>query len=495
MPDAHPFYSKPVPVRPMRRSGIALNVLFQLTLTLALFLIVNYLSCRHYRRFDLSPSRDYSLSEMTVNSLRKLSKDVTLTLIFTRDSDIMKDARTLMEEYRRVKKNRIHIEEIDPARDIERAEQLKLQNGIALHGNGILVRANDRNRFISEDELVIKGLEGGRERPSLDFRGEEAVTSAIISLVEGGARKFYCIVGKGNTSGRDADPSFAALTELGRQQNIETAALNLTDVTEIPADASGILLLGSRYDLAERELAMLRTYWEGKRAAILVLLDPNGDTPRLRSFLSANGVTPRPDRVLYAESTAAGPRKEFSVQTVFLNTSPISKPFSTVASRLSGQSQSLDVRGDLPELHAQHIAVTPVMDATDRYWGTTDYLKELPVIGPADTKPPLHLAASIERGFVSDERLRMDSSRMVVVGNAELLNPEVRLAVHQDFVSACINWTINRERIIGITPKRKQNFRIELTEGQRRRIFQVSALFLPGTALALGFLISAHRRA
>ncbi len=495
MPEVMPSTPKAAPARPIRRWGIALNVLVQLVLALTLFLLVNYLSYHHYRRFDLSPSRDYSLSEMTVNSLRKLSKDVTLTLIFTRDSDIMNDARTLVEEYRRVKRNRIHTEEIDPGRDIERAEQLKLRNGIILRGNGILVRVNDRSRFISEDELIIKGLEGDRERPSLDFRGEEAVTSAILSLVEGGSHKFYCIIGKGTASGRDANPSFSALTELGRQQNIETAALNLTDVTEIPADASGIVFLGCRYDLAERELAMLQAYWEGKRAAILMLLDPSGDTPRLRNFLSANGVTPRADRVLYAESTATGPRKEFSVQTVFLNGSPISKAFNAVASRLSGQSQSLDVRGDSPDLQARHIAVTPIMDATDRYWGTTDYLNELPVVGPSDTKPPVHLAASIERGFVSDERLRMDSSRMVIVGNAELLNPELRLAVHQDFVSSCLNWMLNRGHITGITPKRKKNFRIELTEQQRRSIFQVSAMFLPCTALAFGLLISAHRRA
>lgn len=494
MPATPPVDSNPAPPRPIRRWGIATIAMAQIVLCLALFLIVNFLSYRHYKRFDISPSRDYSLSEMTVNNLRKLTKDVTITLIFTRDSDIMKDARTLAEEYRRVKKNRIHIEEVDPARDIERAEQLKIQNGIVLHGNGILVRANDHNRFIPEEELIINGLEGDRERPSLDFRGEEAMTSAIISLVEGGVRKFYCVVGKGTASGRDATPSFAALTELGRQQNIETSALNLTDVTEIPADASGIVLLGSRYDLDEREMSMLKNYWQGKRAAMLVLLDPNGETPRLRDFLAANGVTPRPDRVLHAESTVTGPHKEFSVQTVFLNSSPISRPFNAVAARLGGQSQSLDVRGDTPELLAQHVAAIPIMDATDRFWATRDYLNELPVIGPADTKPPVHLAASIERGFVSDERLRMDSSRMVVVGNAELLNPELRLAVHQDFVSACLNWMLNREHVTGIPPKRKQIFRIELTEKQRKSIFQITALLLPGTALALGFLLSSHRR-
>ena len=47
-----------------------------------------------------------------------------------------------------------------------------------------------------------------------------------------------------------------------------------------------------------------------------------------------------------------------------------------------------------------------------------------------------------QRGAVSDERLRVDSSRMVVVGNATMLDPATRLAVDQDFIAASLNWML-----------------------------------------------------
>jgi len=480
----------------MHRWGIALNVLLQLVLVFALFLIVNFASYHHYARRDLSPGLDYSLSNTTTGYLRKLNKDVSLTLIFTRDSDTINDSRALLEEIRRVKRTRIRVEEIDPARDIERAEELKLENNITLHGNGILVRAADRVRFIGEEELLIRGAGGDRDNPSVDFRGEDAVISAIIGLIEGSVRKFYFITGKGVTGGRDMAPEFAALTEIGRRQNIDSAPLNLTDVTGIPADTDGLVLPGPHYDLSERELAMIQGYWDGKRAALLVLLDPNGDTPRLRGFLAANGVSPRADRVLFAESTSTGPRKEFSVQGVFRGDSPISRPFSSATTRFGGQTQSLELRGDAPEIRAKHIEVTPLIDAAERYWGETRYdnFNELPRIDADDTKPPVHIAASVERGAVSDERLRVASSRMVVVGNDTLLNPATRLAVDQDFISSSINWMLNRERLIGVTPKRKQFFRIQLSDDQRRQVFQTTVILLPGLALLLGFLVWTHRR-
>ncbi|HEY2573576.1 MAG TPA: Gldg family protein, partial [Verrucomicrobiaceae bacterium] len=215
MSESNATDSKPVSPRPLRRWTIGLNVLLQLVLLFALFAIVNYASFRHYIRRDLSPGRDYTLSEMTTNFLRKLSKDVTLTLVFTRDSDLIPDVRALLEEIRRAKHNRIRVTEVDPARDLDRAEELKLQNNITLHGNGILVRVGDRARFISEEELVIRGVEGTRENPSVDFRGEDAVLSAIIGLIEKGTRKLYFISGKGAAGGRDTAPDLAALTDIG----------------------------------------------------------------------------------------------------------------------------------------------------------------------------------------------------------------------------------------------------------------------------------------
>lgn len=486
--------SNPSPRR-LHRFGISLNVLIQLTLFIVLLGIVNYLNYRHYIRRDLTPSRDYTLSDATQNYFRKLSKDVDLTLVFARQSELMQDSRALAEELRSMKKSRIKVDEVDPARDLERAEQLKLQYGITLNSNGILVRANNRTRFIGEEELVIRGLNGDRDHPSIDFRGEDAVASAVMGLIEGQIRKFYFITGKGAGAAGGSETAYKSLTELGKQQNFEVLPLNLTEVETVPENASGIILVGALYDLSDREIAMLQKYWLDKRAAILLLLDPNGETPRLHQFLQSKGVSPRPDRVLLAESTSSGPKKQFAVDTVFLENSPITKPFTQVNATFSGQTQSLDLKTDAPELNAQQIEVTPIIDATKRFWGETRYLLDLPVIDSEDTKPPVHIAATVERGAVSDERLRVDSSRMVVVGNALLLDPETRLAVHHDFIASSLNWMIARERLIGGVPKRKQMFRIELTPQQHRQVFWVTAFLMPGLVLVVGFLMWSHRRA
>jgi hypothetical protein len=495
---SEPVAIEPAPApkpRPLRRFGIGLNVAFQLLLCIVLFGIANYLGYRHFVRHDLTPNGDYTISESTEGYLKKISKDVEITLVFMRDSPIMQDVRALVDEFRRTKKSRIKTSEIDPARDVERAEQLKVKHGISLKGNGILVRANNKNRFIPEEEIIIKGLNRDRDNPSVDFRGEDALISAIMGLIEGEARKFYFVTGKGATTQAGSELAYLALAELGRQQNFEVLPLDLAEANSIPEDASGLLIVGAKYDLNDHEFQLLTSYWAQKRAAILVLLDPSGETPRLRQFLQENGVSPRRDRVLYAESTSTGPVKQFSVQTWFLADSPISRPFTEVAGVLSGQTQSLALDTDSSTLRSHHILVTPLVDAADRFWGEADFAAELPRVDASDTKPPVHVAASVERGAVSDERLRVDSARMVVIGNASMLDPATRLGVHQDFISSSLNWMINRERLIGVTPKPITAFRIQLTEEQRKQIFWVTCFLMPGAVLGMGLLIWSHRRA
>jgi hypothetical protein len=481
--------------RSLKRAGISLNVALQLLLCLVLFCLANYFGYRHWVKRDLSPNAKYSLSDSTKGRLRTLSKDVEITVVFMRDSPIMPEVRALVEEFRDAKKSRIKTSEIDPTRDLERAEQLKVKHKLTLKGNGILVRANQNIRFIMEEELVIKGLNRDRENPSVHFRGEDALISAITGLVDGKPRKFYFIAGKGATTQSGSELAYVLLADLGKQQNFEVLPINLTEVESIPDDASGLVLTGLKYDLNDHEMQLLTGYWNQKRAALLILLDPSGETPRLRQFLQGNGVTPRHDRVLHAESTSTGPKKQFGVQTYFLAESTISRPFTEVSAVFSGQSQSLALDTDSSALKARHIVVTPLIDAADRFWGEIDYAAELPVVDEADTKPPVHLAASVERGAVSDARLRVDSARMVVVGNASMLDPATRLGVHQDFISTCMNWMINREDIGGATPKAVNVFRIYLTEEQRKQIFWVTCLLMPGAILCLGLLIWTYRRA
>lgn len=478
-----------------RRGGIGLNVAIQIFLALALFAGVNRLNYYHYWRWDLSPSQDYTLSPATLKYLDSLSRDVQIYIVFGRDSKVYGEIQSLLEEYRNHGRQRIKVRSIDPVRDIERAEQLKADTGISLAQNGVLIRCGVNKRFITEEELVVREKGTSTNKQVTEFRGEDAISSALISVVEGRIRRFYYVVGKGSRSGEGQGDAYNAAVELGKQQNFEIFQINLSEIRYIPPDADGVLILGPRYDFSEREISMINDYWHKKRSGIFITLDPSGEMLRLNAFLTANGVRPRGDRVLCAESTSTGPKKEYTVMAEFLKEVPFTRHLSASAITFAGQSESLEIKKDSPELKEQSIAVQPLIQASPRFWGERQFLEELPVVDEEDTLPPIYIAASVERGATADETQRADSSRMVVVANSTLLDKHTMLAVSHDFVAAGVNWLLNREEFIGIPAKSRHSYRIQLTGRQHELIFWITSITLPGIVLTLGLMIWASRRA
>jgi hypothetical protein len=476
------------------RLGIGVNVLLQVLLSLVIFGAVNYLSYRYYWRQDISPSLDHTLSTFTTNYLRKNAREVSITALFVRGSPVSENLKALLEEYRRLGKKLVKVEFVDPARETARAEALKLETGITLRQNGLLVQASRRTRFIPEEEIMMRLPQPGSPQPMLVFRGEDAVTSAIIGLIEGEARVFHFITGKGSRSDGVSKQMMDSLAEMGRLQNFEVRPLNLAEVERIPDATGGLIIAGLRYDFTEREMAMIAEYWSRKKAAMTVMLDPEAETGRLDRFLDANGVRPRRDRVLVAESLSTGVKKKFEVQAEFSKDNIITKALSDTGTMFAGQTQSLDLRLNDGKLQEQGIVVVPLVKAADRYWGESQYLDELPVADEKDTVPPVHLSAAIERGASTDQSVRSDSSRLVVIGNAALLDEKTSLAVDRDFISASLNWMINREKLIGIPPKAKTSYRIQLAPRQHQLVFWITAMFMPAAILGIGFIIWAVRR-
>ncbi len=478
------------------RFGIGLNVTMQVLLTLALFAGLNWVSYHYHKRWDLTPAGNHTLSGMTLTYLRKLGKEVDITLVYPRNTPLYEPTRALLDEYQRHGKRLVKVEEIDPVRDIDRAEQLKLETKLNLAQNGILIRANNRQRYLAEEELVVRD-NSETDRPIAGFRVEDAVTSAIVGLMEGRQKRLYLVVGKGTRTLDALGDSVETLKQIAAQQSFDLHTINLSAVQTIPEDASAVLLIGPRYDLAERELVLLRDYWQGERAGLFVLLDPGADTPRLRALLAENGVTPRDDRVLMAQSTSSGPRKEFAVEAAFSAASPVTQPMADALIVLPGQTQSLALASAENErLRDKSIRVTSLMRAAQRFWGETAYLDALPVADAAegDTLAPVDVAAAIERGSAPDERLRVDSSRMVVVGNADMLNPQSMLEESFDFTTCALNWMSNRERLMNIPAKPKHAYRIHLNPRQSQLLFALTAFLLPALTLAAGWLVWLTRR-
>src|SRR5260370_29661618 len=67
-------------------------------------------------------------------------------------------------------------------------------------------------------------------------------------------------------------------------ENIKFQELNLFDVGAIPAELKTILIIGPQYDFSDREMKLLRDFWD-KQGRILLLLDPAAKTRKLGAFL------------------------------------------------------------------------------------------------------------------------------------------------------------------------------------------------------------------
>ena len=85
---------------------------------------------------------------------------------------------------------------------------------------------------------------------------------------------------------------------------------------------------------------------------------------------------------------------------------------------------------------------------------------------------------------------------MVVVGNSSLISPDGNTSkVAADFVMASLNWTMNREELIGISPRRPTAFTLAIDPGQFGLLQSVTIFLMPGLALLVGGFVWWRRRA
>ena len=101
----------------------------------------------------------------------------------------------------------------------------------------------------------------------------------------------------------------------------------------------------------------------------------------------------------------------------------------------------------------------PLIQAEKGYFAETDYNTNDQNKLQDDAKKagdaPFTIGASVEKGGSADERVQMNSSRMVVVSNATFVQDNALTQDQQalDFISGCANWLLSREQLIGIAPK------------------------------------------
>src|SRR5213592_2696198 len=485
----------------IRRVRIGFNVLAQIVLVLFLVAMVNSIAFKHYARWDFSRDQKYALSDKTKRFLDTLKGKMRITVFFPPTTPVTTDVQNLLTEYQYAGKGKIDLEHIDPERNLSRAKELFDKYKVVTDEPLLVVDYEGRNKTVKASEMADidqSGMALGEGPRVAAFKGEQAITSAMIDLVEGKKKTLGYVTGHKEPPLSEGTSPISVLKTFIENENIKFQELNLLDLDAIPADVKAVMIVGPQYDFSDREMKLLRDFWD-KQGRMLLLLDPAAKTPNLRGFVNELGVKPNDDRLMvFLRPGIQELALTRDVQARFLGDSPITKRLADVRTLFLGGTSSLTLEPD--RVRTANIRVEPLIQAEKGYFAEKDYNTDNQAKFQADAKrddkTPITIGAAIEKGGSADERVQLNSSRLVVVSNSTFVQDNAITQDQQglDFMSGSVNWLLSREQLIGIAPKVSKPLTFSLNGDALARLRWIVLVFMPLIPAVIGTVVWWQRR-
>lgn len=477
-----------------RRVAFGLNAGVAVLLAAVLAVMVNYLAHRHYARADWSRSKFYGLSDKTLSLLAGLSNRVDVVVFFQPEHEAYDDVNNLLKEYAHASPL-VHVERVDPNRDLARAEQLARRFQVD-ELNVVVFDCAGRSKFVSAADLMdldYSGVMRGGAPQQTTFKGELAFSSALQSITQARQPVVYFLRGHGERDINDRDPytGYSSLAQQVRRDNAEVRDLALGEARGIPADADAVIVPGPTKTLAQQEIDVLRA-WLDNSGRLMVLLD-TGSAAGLHPLLEAWGVRLEDDVVVDPTRTLSGLDlfvNDYGEHAITRNLRDVTSVFYLPRSiEPAPPPEGAAVQADQPN-------VAWIARSSPDSWAESD-LEQKPMKFDAarDRKGPIAIAVAAEKGPVLGVDVDIRPSRLVVFGDTDFLSNGALSGGNVDLFLSALNWLLERDQLMAIAPKPVDETRLVMTQGQVNRLFWIVVVLIPGLIGILGTGIWLQRRA
>ncbi len=448
------------------------NAFAMIVIFVAILSLLNFYSVNHGYRWDLTASKNFTLSQQTQTILGKLQGPVKITAFYAGGSS--PDFEDLLKEYQGAS-NKIQYQFVDPDRMPAVARQYKIQQ----YGTTV--------------------IEYQGKRQDITGSGEQDVTSALLKLIEGTPKKIYFLAGHGEIDIDSFDNTGGdQMKEALKADNYDVAPLSLATTGSVPNDAAVLIIAGAKNQLLDDEKKAISDYLQ-KGGKALVMVDPKGsqsinDILKTWGIEVGNGVVVDP-----ASSLANQPQAPVVLKYDY---SQITKDMAQMT--LFPLATSVTAEKNLPK----GVTTSPLFESTDKSWLNTDP-NVIKFTDGKDTKGPLTMALT-EQGSDSNadntQNPPKDSQnndqkkpkmRMVVMGNSVfatnslMSNPALG---NKNLFENAVNWLAEDEDLITIRAKAPNTGQLFLTGSEEGFVFYSSALFLPLVVLVAGAAVWWSRR-
>lgn len=492
-----------------RRVMVGTNAVFMGLLAVVALTLVNFISNRHYRKWDLTRAGIHTLGDKTQRILENMDKEVTVIAFHLARS------RTMNEEtYLRLKdllklyvqeSDKLKVEYVQPDVDPEMAQLTIEKYGIdvsyGLMADDVFVVSGQKKKLLKLDDMMeweYRNPMNPYERRPVAFKGEQLITSAIIEVTEAKAPRIYILAGHGERSISDSKPAgFLDMAGNLKRDNFELEELVGIPNTGVPEDCDCLVVLAPKAKLAPDEINRIERYLQ-RGGRLLVCLD-FAEESGLEGLLGRWGADVGNDIIISQDArTLLGSAAAFIAYNYGQH--DITAPFAderyqvafNFARTVSARQVSATLRAtNLVETSAQSFAETDLetMKATTRAEFQED----------SDRKGPVSVAVAVEETAPpasEDAAARTKRARMVVFGDADAFSNDLMAAAglkNLDLFRNSLNWLVERKELIAIDSRPEVRHILAVDDAAKRAVFWLMVVGLPFAVLLLGGVVWALR--
>ncbi len=271
----------------LRRTSDLASMFLNASLLAGILTVGNVAAFRYGGQgIDLTREQTFSLSSLSTNQVQSLARPVTFHIVYgsgQRSARQLDRVVQLLELYKATRPDFIKIDSLNPYTELARAEDLakRAPDLAVMRVGGVLIEygeGTDAEFVVVPAQEMFAPLSadpahGNADRFESVFKGEDAITSALIRLRKSRRQKVGFTTGHGESALSDLDPRSSGIG-IWRSRlasvGCEPVELNLSSEA-IPDDIDLLIIAGPKTPFKTEEVAKLKTYADQRRPILALV--------------------------------------------------------------------------------------------------------------------------------------------------------------------------------------------------------------------------------
>jgi ABC-2 type transport system permease protein len=485
-------------------------------LSILVTVMVNYISSRHYVRWDWTSEQRFTLSSRSREIARALKAPTEMFVLMTREEEQYTEVVELAERYASVSQ-RLQVHTIDPDRQRDRfvglAQRFNLQTLTSREGDrtiatsGILVAQGSRHWEVSRETLRELGHQDPNDEQGTSLvlnariTVERSLSEALLQVDRAQPTKLCFAQGHAEMPIAQGDRSGQGFAEDLRHHNFQVREVEVRGNAGVPSDCDALVIAGPQRAWPEEDAQALERYLRsGGNVALfvdLVVLEGTVAPTGLERVVALAGIA------LPAAATIETDRGHLLREGSFGQFRIDTWNDHEITNDLRGSSMIVELLR--PVIRAPGSVVVPqsLAQSTTGAWGETA-IRELgsrgPSQDPADIAGPIHAAMASTVPGVSPRTEGAPAGRLVVVGTSLMLEtgyfaPTARATFSNAvFSEAVVGWITARRELVNIPSRPISRAALMVSPNDLLQIGLYVIVLVPLAAALVGVAVWRSRR-